>query len=191
MYDGESLDATLQNNGKWFTNSLTEEDIHTFFRKSYQKDNMTLLMSDVKTQTIHYNNVVVDALTDIKDITSCKISAEIELQGLYFFGTRFGLRWIVRALYVISAEVEPEAVVDRDAIEQAWTDDLDRLTVLVDADVQEYTSKINRLTAFKTNVQAIFAKARGYGDCSEEWNEALSEVATTSAKYYNGSLFYL
>lgn len=195
-YDAASLEATVENNGTWFANALTDEDIHTFFRKSYQTDHMTLLMSGVKRQMIHYNNVVVDTLTDIHDLASCRISAEIEIQGLYFFSTRFGLRWIVRALYIASPEKEAEAeaeeaIIDRGAIEQAWVQDLERLNVSVDADIQDYMEKINRLVAFKEDLQATFKKARGSGECSAEWNEALSEVATKSAKYYNGSLFYL
>ena len=194
-YDAESMVATVHNNEKWFANSLTPEDIQTFFRKSYHQNSITLLMSDVKTHMIHYNGDVVDAMTDIKDMASCKLSVEIEIQGLYFFSTRFGLRWIVRSLHVSSVEGEAEtaiaAAVDRESIEQAWEYDLEGLDAAVMADIEDYRVKIGKLRAFREDVKAKFAKARGFGGCSEEWNVALGEVATASAKYYNGSLFYL
>ena len=191
VYDEACLEATLENNKKWFANALSEEDIRTFIRKSYQNDIISLLMSNVRRHMIHYNSTVVDSLTDIKDLATCRITADIEIQGLYFFTTRFGLRWIVRALYIVSSEEETETLVDREGIEQAWVDDLEKLNISVDADIQDYTSKINRLAAFKEDMNAAYTKAKGCDECSNEWNEALSEVAKNSAKYYNGSLFYL
>lgn len=191
-YDDESLMAVETNNTAWFSNTLTSEQIRSFFRPSISHSTISLLVSDVKTPQLYYNRDSIDTLDGV-NMENCRLSAEIEIQGLYYFRKRVGLRWILRVLRI---ETNKETIVEGDVadkteLESTWADDLASLALSVDKDISTYTQRIIDLAKFKADAYDLLSKAKECQTCSAEWNEALMELSKKTSKYYNGSLFYL
>jgi hypothetical protein len=195
-YDTECLEATLANNVEWFSNALEPESIHAFFRNSVSKNVIATLVSDVKPPTVYFNRELLPETMTLADIPlqECRMSAEIEIQGLYFFSQRFGIRWILRTLRIEKEREDhkpDETPVAKSDIEATWESDLRQLDEAIQTDIDAYMGRISTLETLKHDAHSMLESATSKSSCSDEWNELLSQLASKVAKYYAGGLFYL
>lgn len=193
-YDEAALSTTITNNTQWFHNVLTSEQINEFFRSSLNNSILALLVSPLKEPYITYNGKCydLDNLNTV-DLSNCSISIDIEIQGLYFFSQKFGLRWILRKMTITSpvdADVEDEDAL-KESVEATWEEDLEDLHMSIDNDISKFNERIKKLEDLKNTTTTMLTKAKGYERCCSEWNDLLKTMTTKITKYYNGSLFYL
>ena len=200
-YDELALSSTITNNSKWFNNALDSTTIAEYFRPSVTKEGiMGLLLSASKPPTIIHDRKQLDQLDQLSSLdlsnSNYKLSLEVDLQGLYFFSQKFGLRWAVRTIYI---ETVQEDVMEGDlmdvslkaSIEDKWEEDVQALNASIDQDIDKYEKYTQVLKDLKHDAHNMLTTARNEEVATEEWNSVLAQLATKIAKYYNGSLFYL
>lgn len=190
-YDEECLQAALTSNAEWFSNALDPEKIHGFFRKSINRNTMAILISDVKPPCIYHNRSIVESFDGIGDPSKVRLSVELEIQGLYFFSQKFGLRWLLKTIKI---EDEPDEELEeprdhKSDVEDEWERDIKTLDEGIQRDIEEYREKIRILEGLTTSVHGLLSKAKKEENCSLEWNATLSQLTDRMAKYYNGTIF--
>lgn len=197
QYDNSALDATIKNNTIWFNNGLEQEQIQSFFRRSVNnKDVVAILSSEVRPPIVLYNEEPLPDGIEIKDLplSECHISLEIELQGLFFYSQKFGLRWLLRSIKIDKNDQDtPETIVNitKGDVEAHWKHDIEALNASIDNDIESYTTRIELLKAYRKEVNGLLSDAIEEKDASPRWNDCLAEMSCKVAKYYAGGLFYL
>lgn len=189
--DENSLNIIIENNEKWFKNSLLPDQIKEFFRPSLNTLNNTMAILNTLTQQsliVHDSNVV-DSLSDI-DFAATRINVEIEAQGFYFFQKKCGIRWIIRKL---AAETETlnestDDWVDRAAIEKEWGREIDEIDELINRECAALANKTARLQEFKQHIHSELGAARAAENMNIEWNAILQKLSLKISKYYDGIL---
>jgi len=188
--DQEVLDVIKMQNNHWFRNELTEEKINSLYRPSFNVLNNTLSILNANTQQsiLISDNNIVDTIHDI-DFTETDLLLDIEIQGLYFFQKKCGIRWILRKL-VVSKEASQESTedwIDRRAIEDAWEDDLAVINKSIDENCNILATKINKLQDFKDEINGEFAESKET-TISADWNTKLRNLSLKIIKYHEGTI---
>jgi len=182
------LDTIINNNKKWFENELSLEDIKKFYRNSIDVLNNTLSILNENTEQalIIYNNNIVDSLNDI-NFSNTDLNLEIEIQGLYFFHKKCGIRWIIRKLMINTNNLDEnlENWFDRKDIECEWENDLIILNKNIDDNCNELHNKISKLKEFKMEINDKFEESKNK-ILDTEWNKMLNNLSIKIIKYYDG-----
>lgn len=187
--DNEVLDAIKENNGVWFKNELTEEEIREFFRPSLNlvSHTLSILNATVHQSLLVFNKNLIDSIHDI-DFTESLIEAEIEIQGLYFFQKKCGIRWILHKLIVNSNSVDvSEDILDRPSIEETWDTDMESFNTDIDEKCTRLQNKIDKLQKFKKHMNDEYLRSKEL-EVNKDWNKLLEELSKKMLKYYDGFL---
>lgn len=187
--DDEVLEAIKENNGQWFKNELDEEQIKQFFRPSFNRasNTVSILNATVHQSLLVFNKNIIDSIYDI-DFTDSIIEAEIEIQGLYFFQKKCGIRWILHKLIVNSNSIDvSDDILDRQTIEDTWDTDIESFNTHIDENCTRLQHKIDKLQKFKGEINDTYATAKKL-EISKDWNKLLEELSKKIFKYYDGIL---
>lgn len=187
--DNQILNIIKENNNLWFKNQLTEQEIIKFFRPSFNINNHTLsvLNASCHQSIIVYNNNIVESLYDI-DFTNSTIDLELEIQGLYFFQKKCGIRWVINKVIITKIVDELlDDIIDRKSIEEIWENDLDILNNDINDSCNRLLEKINKLEKFRKEVNDIFISSKNL-NIDKDWNKLLENLSKKIGKYYDGIL---
>ena len=191
-YDEYCLAKTLEHNNEWFSNTLAEDTIQAYFRKSISKNILGVVVSEVRPPQVFYKRKHIenlDLLLDI-DLSNHSVSVELEAQGLYFLSKRFGIRWLVRTIKMEEDKDEPEYSEEhRKEVEELWEMDVKTLSDKIRSDITMYKNNIQILKNLDISAHSLLSAAKNQVSCGPEWNSAFSELTGKMAKYYNGTIF--
>jgi len=182
------LEIIIKNNKDWFENELSLQDIKKFYRNSIDllNNSISLLNENTEQVLIIYNNNIVDSFDDI-NFADTDLNLEIEIQGLYFFQKKCGIRWIVRKLVITNNNLNEnlDDWFDRKDIESQWEDDLLALNMNIDDNCNTMYNKINKLKEFKQEINDKFEESKNK-NLDTEWNKMLNNLSVKIIKYYDG-----
>lgn len=191
-YDALCVNATITNNEAWFTNALTIDQIHEFFRPSVNRNVIALLSSETRPPLYIYKNEHIDSLDGL-NLSQMRLSVDIEVQGLFFYEQKFGLRWLVTTIKIYDTDEddmdEAEVAAQRKDIEETWTQDVHDLRISVARDIQEYREKIAILEQLNATAPRLLDDAKHKDNSLQEWDTCLTRLTVEMAKYYNGTIF--
>ena len=190
-------EETKLRNGEWFNNTLDDQTIETMWRPAINAMNhtMSILVSDTKEPNIYKDGELVDSIQHLCSdglTPGTTITLQIEAHGVFFYPTKFGVRWFARLIHVLKddgnrdTDVESTDWVDRTSIEQSWTEDVHELESQVEKDIDALTAQIRHLDDLKRSVQNELALAKACPRDDPEWNTRLRTVAKKCTKYYSG-----
>jgi hypothetical protein len=191
--DDNARELTIKNNQEWFNNNLDNETIDRLFRNSMNKLNntMVVLISDTNEPTIYVNGIPDDEynLNNIKAKT--QITLSIEAQGLLIYPKKFGIRWLVRNIY-ISNDVTEDSMdteyIDKETIEDSWKLDINEMEEKIDEDILVLESRINELKNLKIQINNYYNKAIKENTINKEWHETLKLITKKYSAYFSGSV---
>lgn len=187
--DNEVLDIIKEHNKEWFKNELDEDQIKEFFRPSLNlaSNTLSILNATVHQSLLVFNKNIIDSIYDI-DFTDSLIEAEIEIQGLYFFQKKCGIRWILHKLIVNSNSIDvSDDILDRETIEETWDTDIESFNTHIDENCTRLQNKIDKLQKFKRDINDTYNKTKEL-ELSKDWNKILEELSKRILKYYDGIL---
>lgn len=187
--DEEVLKSIKENNKNWFKNELDEDEIKEFFRPSLNvvSNTLSLLNATVHQSLLIFNKNIIDTIHDI-DFTDTIIEAEIEIQGLYFFQKKCGIRWIIHKLIVTSNTNDiSEDILDRRTIDETWVADLENFNNDIHESCKRLENKIAKLQNFKTKINNEYQQSKTL-EINNDWNKLLGELSRKILKYYEGIL---
>ena len=191
--DSEVLSQTLLRNHSWFPNALTEDQVHAYFRPTVHPNHSSvgLLLSPYKEPTIHLNGAVLESMEQLEGVqvpNDAHLVVEVETQAVCFFRQQFGVRWIVRRLWLNTHSeggvdgIQTDEWVDRREVEHAWEMEMEEFSEKINKEVQVYVDKISQLQGMKDAVLARFQRIQKMEDL-KTWNEHLEELSKDIAKY--------
>jgi hypothetical protein len=183
---------TIERNGDWFDNELDPEVINTLFRDSLNKvhNTMTVLLSDSKEPNWFVNEECVDSEVPLH--SGANIGLDLEVQGVFFYSKKFGVRWIVRNVYIGDHHSENDTTshldldIDKNHIQECWRRDVDDLHVRIDEDIASLKSSIGRLESLKLSMESDLENARSQPDINGAWETALTSLAKNCKLYMRG-----
>ena len=187
--DNQVLDIIKKYNNQWFKNELDEDEIINFFRPSFNLNSniLSVLNASVHQSIIIYNNNIIDSLYDV-DFTNTTIDIELEIQGLYFFQKKCGIRWVVNKIVIVKISDDNfEDVIDRRAIEDTWENDLETFNTHIDDSCNRLMEKINRLEKFRKEINDTYNSSKNL-NIDKSWNNLLKNLSKRISKYYEGIL---
>lgn len=195
--DDTAFEAVLKNNQKWFHNDLTEDQIKEYFRYCLDKETLCILVSSVMLpRSIYIENQLVDDFQVLfemerKDISKLSVTCNIEVQGLYFYPNRFGIRWILRDIYLsndIPDELDPLEMCDRAEMESFWNHELGEVVESIENDIQILENKIQKLTQKRDTMKGLFETACHEPEISSTWAKHLEQLKHEIFEYVCGRL---
>ena len=196
--DEKAFHVVQENNQKWFKNSLDEEKIRDYFRPSLTNDFLCVMVSNVaQPRTIMVDSILKESFTEIlamdkKDLTKCSVTCNIDVQGLYFYPNRFGIRWIIRDIFINHAKPEetlnPLDMCDKHEIDEFWSNEVADAVQNIDNDIQGLQSKIDILQKKKQTMKELLSEAVEQPDASEIWSKTLDQLKTVVFEYTCGRL---
>ena len=146
--DLQVLKSVIENNTLWFKNNLDSSKINTFFRNSFNehRNTITVLLSKYKEPNIYLNNKEIDidsAELNALNLKDKQLYIELESNGLYFYPQKFGIRWLVKNLYITTNnDTSNEDLINKTDIETYWKEDLDELENNIEKECIELHNKI-------------------------------------------------
>lgn len=198
--DEKALQETLQRKNLWFPHSaLSNDKILKYFRHSisYESNMLSVIVSQCQEPT-HvewlgeslqcFEAALGKGKKAIRDVVA---HMTIEAEGLYFYGQKFGIRWILRSVSFTSATMEmgdTDAGVDKEDIEDAWAEELFDLYEIMMDDIAVLESKIQMIREEKEKVQQLLSAATNMSEMNQGWNNTLEELRDRVAKYRGGML---
>ncbi len=185
------LKEVIHNNQKWFNNDLNEEQIQDYYRSSYNLLNKTLdvLISEVRIPKIFKDNKEIDNLEDhIKN--KDKVEIEIECQGVYFYNKKFGIRWFLKYINILSEEDDKDIVIDKNTINEEWSQQLNNIYESIQKDCEDFDKKKQKLIKFKKIIEEDINKAQTLSD-EYDWNKQYFEITKKLNDYYNRNLDFI
>jgi len=183
-------EQTKINNNRWFNNLLGEDTINAMFRPALNEASRTLttLLSDYNEPNVYKDNVLTESQDAVKPGMS--VMCDIVAQGVYFYPKKFGIRWVVKNIYVQSevqeADTCQEDVVDKDAIEETWSTDVDAFHESVDQDIAKLMERIEYLRTVQSVVSSELKAAKDISNICGEWDAHLNKISKTLTGYYSG-----
>ena len=183
-YDKEVYEQTLFNNSKWFPNALSEEKIKEFFRESINKSysTITVLYSEWAPPIIYNEGEIIDKL-EITNVAT-NIDIELEAEGVCFFKHRFGIRWILKKVWITNnkqVEEDTQEWIDREEIHNSWQEDIVRFKMDLIKQREELKKKEQDLEILEKEIDLIWEKTKKYND--NNWNEELENISKIIHKY--------
>jgi hypothetical protein len=189
-YDDYCLTKTLEHNNEWFSNTLAEETIQAYSRRSITKNILAAIVSEVRPPHIIYNKQDIDSLDDLPDISNLTCSVELEIQGLYFLSKRFGIRWLLRSVKVEEESEDPEdAEEHRREVEDMWETDVAAIAHKIGSDIDTHRKYIGVLENLGNETRGLLATAKAQETTGPDWDAAFLGLTREIAKYYNGTIF--
>jgi len=191
--DDQARKITIQKNQEWFNNNLTSETIDQLFRNSMNKTNNTMLVliSDTNEPTIYINGIQ-DNEFDINTLTSkTSFSLSLEAQGLLIYPKKFGIRWIVRSIYITNNnidELNENEFVDKESIEESWKCDISEIESKIAEDISVLESRITNLNSLKTYINDCYDTAIKEKTINPIWTNSLNCITKKYMLYLNGSV---
>lgn len=196
--DTRSIATSIEKNQEWFGNGLTEEKIHEYFRSSIDNNVCTVMVSPIKIpRRISVGHQEVDDFDELlakhRNLKSMTCTCVIELQGLYFYPKKFGLKWIIRdiALYDPYGAGNAGDDVDepeKEDIEHAWKVELEEVKDMIKDDTAKLYERVNELMDFKKSLVELLTAAKNEDSCNSTWDEKLETLKTKIFQYKSGRL---
>jgi hypothetical protein len=151
---------------------------------------MTILFSDVQEANWYFNDEYMDSEVHIPE--GHDITLDVEIQGLYFYPKKFGIRWIARNVYVNSGEqtegVSSDNDIDKLSIEECWRHDIEDVCINIDKDIMVLESKIKDLQELKVSLKSELQQACELHTTDSSWDKKLHTLAKKCAAYFGGYL---
>jgi hypothetical protein len=191
--DDQVRKITIEKNQDWFNNNLTNETIDQLFRNSMNKTNNTMLVliSDTNEPSVYVNGVT-DEDFNINNIKSkTPVSLVIEAQGLLIYPKKFGIRWIVRSIYISNNsndDTQEHIYIDKESIEESWKSDIVEMGFKIDADISILESRIKELNNLRSSITNYYETAIKEDSINSVWHESLNLITKKYTLYLNGSL---
>jgi hypothetical protein len=194
--DTQVVTQVLAHKDTWFPGRLSEDQVRTYFRPSFQagsSSSMGAYVSPWKEPLVFWDGRAVESIYRLPDVVPKDAHVRVELEpiGVCFFPQKFGVRWLLRKVWIDTGDAPQDvahvAEEDRAAIEEAWHTELDELRVLLDDDKRELAAKMERLDALYVEWEAALSAAREAED-ARAWNEGLEALARSIAKYRSGAV---
>ena len=191
-------EQTQINNNKWFNNLLDDDTITSMFRPAINSNTniLTVLLSDYSEPNIYKDGTLVESHADINAMLhkqkqqGMSVMVDIEAQGVYFYPKKFGIRWVVKNIHMVSecqeSDISQDDLADKDTIEETWSNDIDIFHMSVDKDIVKLKERIEQLNQLKTMVSVELDSARRIPDICSEWDDRLKKISNTIMEYYSG-----
>lgn len=191
--DDEARKITIEKNQDWFNNNLDEETIDKLFRNSMNKMNNTMLVliSDTNEPTVYINGSQDDEFNINNISAKMSITITIEAQGLLIYPKKFGIRWIVRSIYITNNNIDESQdtiYIDKESIEESWKSDIIDMESKIDDDISVLESRIKELNNMRTSINSYYEKAVNEKNISPLWHESLNLITKKYTLYLNGSV---
>lgn len=175
--DIQCLSAIIKNNSKWFKNDLDEIAIKNYYRDAINATHGTFIVAVLPERepviTLNGNIIELDAMPKQYDI----MNMEIEVQGLYFYETKCGVRWMLRKLVLTTHDDDLDPC--KHDIEEQWRRDVDDLREKVATNCKAYAEKsmefVERAENTLSDLQNI--------DPGEAWNSKCHDLAKIILEY--------
>lgn len=199
--DEFATEASREHNQEWFNNALPKDRFSEYFRPSIDERQMcTCLVSMTKIpRSVIWCGEQVDdfefvAKRERRELQKMSCTCTLEIQGLYFYPKKFGVRWIIRNIeFFDPAAVEEESdedntAVDREDIETFWNAELMEVIGMLDNDVAKLQKKMEDINSIKNNLHRYLATAKKQPECNSVWDESLEALKTNIFQYKSGRL---
>lgn len=173
--DQAALEAILANNKDWFSNDLTDDAIRERMRSSVTDTSFAALISAFKLpKVVQYNEkayATFDALiAEHPPARSMWVSLVVEAQGLYFFPKRFGVRWMIREIYVSSRAPDEE---EEEFVQMVIQDERH----MIEEDVRaEVTAEIEKAEKYVGELKYLLERVIQHPNVDAGWNQALEKL---------------
>ena len=191
--DDQSRKITIEKNQEWFNNNLTCETIDKLFRNSMNRTNNTMLVliSDTNEPSIYINGVQ-DSEFDINTLTTnTSLTLSLEAQGLLIYPKKFGIRWIVRSIYITNNnidELDENEYIDKESIEESWKYDISEIESNIAKDILVLESRITNLNNIKTYINNCYETAIKEKSINPIWTNSFNCITKKYMLYLNGSV---
>lgn len=190
--DDEVRKITIKKNQEWFNNNLTSETINSLFRNSVNKVNNTMLVliSDTN-EPIIYLNGVQDEEFNINTLQpKTSFTLVMEAQGLLIYPKKFGIRWIIRSVYISNNtdETHENIHVDKESIEESWKNDIYEMESKIETDISVLESRIQSLKILKNDINTYYENAIKESTITPLWHESFNCITRKYMLYSNGSV---
>lgn len=188
-------EAVHTHNGEWFANTLTPEEIDAFYRPAatIQAGATVLTALSLFSQApadITVCGESVASVTELAtmDVPSYVATLTLTAQGIFFYPTRFGVRWLVQriALAKVDDDLEEEVDAHRVDIERFWSTATAKTLARMDEDIRIYESKIDAIRRLQNDLRELLAKAKALPTATHPWNATLEALATQLSVYDTG-----
>lgn len=190
------LQSTIEHNHSWFPNAMSEDTVRSLFRPSLHKKplpTLGLYVSVWKDPIVMLDGKQMDSIHQLPNIPKqAKVTVDMEAIGVCFFRQKFGVRWLVRKLWISTSQNQEddlmhEDVIERDDVEASWEQELEDIKQVIEKEKLAFQSKINNLNSFYQSVHGILNDAKSEVDTTI-WNEKLENLSKHLAKYRSGAL---
>lgn len=194
------IDTSLLKNNEWFANALSADKIYDYFRPSINQQISTIIVSNVKPpRSVSFcgeelNDFSVVGHKNMRELRSMLCNCVLEIQGLYFYPKKFGVRWIIRDIDIYdptrqySDNDEDSGIVERDDIEDFWRNEIKEVVSMIDEDMSKLEEKIGKLVEFKEDIVETLKTALSENSCNPAWEEALDALKSKIFCYKSGRL---
>ena len=189
-YDEDVCTATIQKNGEWFPNKLSEPQVRAYFQPSVHAtySTMIVMFHPWKPANIIVDGKMVDGYEALEKGWWTKeyhVSLEVEIESVCFYRQKFGIRWVVRRMWInTKADDTGEDWADRETIYADWREELDNFHHALEASREELRRKMERLDQFEEKMVNLWKDA-GFVD-DVEWNTRMEKLSKSLAKYQTG-----
>jgi hypothetical protein len=191
--DDEARQLTIENNQDWFNNNLDANTINALFRNSINKTNNTMLVliSDTNDPSIYINGTRDDEFNINTIVSKTPLTLILEAQGLMIYPKKFGIRWIIRSIYIMnenSEDLQDHELIDKEMIEESWKSDINEIENKLDNDINALESRIQELNNIKAYINTSYEKALAEKSITNEWHDLLNSITKRYSAYLNGTL---
>lgn len=193
--DEQIVSQTLENNASWFPNRLSEEQVRTYFRPSFQKlptPSLAIYVSSWKDPVVYVDGVTVEnTLHELGSVPKdATLRVQIEPMGVSFFRQKFGMRWLLRKAWIETSTSNSDDgadLYDRDTIEDSWDMEIKDIRDRIGEEKAYLVSRLSYLDTFYEDLRARFEAAKKIED-PKEWNTELENLSKSIIKYRSGAV---
>jgi hypothetical protein len=191
--DDQARQITIEKNQTWFNNGLESDTIDKLFRNSLNKTNNTMLVliSDTNEPTLYVNGIQDDDF-NLNELTPhVSFTLTIEAQGLLIYPKKFGIRWVVKSIYITNDKSDDHidnTYIDKESIEESWKNDISEIELRISEDIHVLESRIETLKTLKTSIDTYYNTAIQESEISYIWHESLNLMKKKYVAYLNGSV---
>jgi hypothetical protein len=188
-------------NKEWFNNALSKEMLEEYFRPSIDDKQMcnTLVSTTKIPRSVvwcgeQHDDFEAIFRRDKRELRKMSCSCTLEIQGLYFYPKRFGVRWIIRNIEFFDPSSihedseDDHSIIDRVDIETFWEDELNDVGKLLDEDIKQLKKKIDAVLEFKASLRNSLLIAKDQDSCNSLWDRNLEALKESIFQYKSGRL---
>ena len=171
--DSQCLEEVIRSNSDWFHNDLSPEMIKEYFRPALniQQNTITVLVPNTCNPCISLNGSAQDVIPE--NLEELDIDMEIEIQGLYFYNTKCGIRWVLRKIVATNAcddDIHPS----KEEIDRQWVHDVSVFEKKVVDSCEAYLVYTNR---YIDNAKVLVADICASKEMDEAWADKCRKLA--------------